>query len=333
MRKDIIKKVKRCFWMTVVFVGMFAFSFAQEATENAKEAWGFIYNLINPEFFIGFLVDLVVAVIVTWIFLYLSKRISKSISHRVSMSMIGEEEDVEKVSILIWDMIFYALGIFSVFMWFEILGFDVGIVLWGLTFGIWMAFKEILGNMIAGVLILSTKEYSIGDIIEVWKDEHFGRIEEISIRYIVLRTFDLRRIIIPNLDVITSPVTTFTSEELIRLETTVGVHYDTDLKKATKVMKWAINELDFIEEKDSTKVIVEKFDSSSIQLKAYFYFNPEGDLNRPEVVSEANRAVKKGFDMYDIHIPYPITTLTLEKEEKNILDNAKSVIKSSKGNK
>ena len=82
--------------------------------------------------------------------------------------------------------------------------------------------KEILGNMIAGIMILYTKEFKLGDIIEVQADEtYFGRIEEITIRYTIIRTLDLRQVVIPNLKLISVPIKTFSAEQLVKLGTTV----------------------------------------------------------------------------------------------------------------
>jgi small conductance mechanosensitive channel len=105
--------------------------------------------------------------------------------------------------------------------------------------------------------------------------EYFGRVEEITIRYTVVRTFDLRKVIIPNLTLITKPVRTYDTEEIIRLETIFTVHYGTDLFVATQVIIDAVNALDFIKEKSSTKVNVQKFNESGVDLQVYFYFDPK----------------------------------------------------------
>jgi small conductance mechanosensitive channel len=96
--------------------------------------------------------------------------------------------------------------------------------------------------MFAGIMVLTNKEFKLGDIIVIEDDqEYFGRVEEITIRYTVIRTFDLRKVIIPNLTLITKPVRTYDSEEIIRLETIFTVHYGTDLYQATKIIVAAVN--------------------------------------------------------------------------------------------
>jgi len=84
----------------------------------------------------------------------------------------------------------------------------------------------------------------------------------------------MRRVIIPNLVFVTTPVTTFSSEEMIRLETVVSVHYDTDLKKAIEVIKNALKELPYLVEKDNIKVMVDNFGESGIDIKVWYFFDP-----------------------------------------------------------
>jgi len=76
--------------------------------------------------------------------------------------------------------------------------------------------------MVAGIMILYTKEFRLGDIIEINADQtYFGRIEEIQIRYTIIRTLDLRQVVIPNTTMISSTVKTFSAEPMIKLTVTV----------------------------------------------------------------------------------------------------------------
>ncbi|NOZ44570.1 MAG: mechanosensitive ion channel [bacterium] len=139
-----------------------------------------------------------------------------------------------------------------------------------------MAFKEILGNMFAGIMILYTKEFTMGDVIEVQADQtYFGRIEEITIRYTIIRTLDLRQVVIPNLKMISVPIKTFSSEEIVKLSTSVGIHYNTDVEKAIQVVVQAINNLNFVQQKENTTVFVSDFGDSAIELKCIFFFDPK----------------------------------------------------------
>ncbi len=104
---------------------------------------------------------------------------------------------------------------------------------------------------------------------------YFGRIEEISIRYTVIRTLDLRQVIIPNITLITVPIKTFSSEDLVRLDTIIGIHYKSDVAKAIELVVATINSFDFVKEKTSTKAYVLNLADSAIELKCLFFFDPK----------------------------------------------------------
>lgn len=63
----------------------------------------------------------------------------------------------------------------------------------GLVLG--MAARPILGNMIAGMQIAMSQPIRIDDVVVV--ENEFGRVEEITMTYVVLRLWDERRMIVP----------------------------------------------------------------------------------------------------------------------------------------
>ena len=291
---------------------------AQAAQQSAQTGLSELLN--NP--FVMFVRKLFLAIIVVWFLTIISKWIATSIRKKIiNSSIIEDEEHITKIWNLVWDIIFYTLVTFSVFIWFEILWFDVSIFLGWLSFGIWLAFKETLWNMIAGILILTTKDFTLWDTIKVeWNQaNYFGKIEEITIRYTIIREFNNQKVIIPNLILITSPIKTFTTEEFIRLETVVSVHYDTDLEKAKEVIMKTIKQLPFIINKEKITVITDQFADSGINIKALFYIDPNWDISRPIAISKVNDAIKKAFDENNINIPYPHTVLTVDKNDQNLL--------------
>lgn len=224
-------------------------------------------------------------------------------------------ENAVKIGKLIGNLVYYILLGFAVFVGFEILWFDVGLLLWWVSFGIWLAFKEILWNMIAGIMILYTKELKLWDIIEVQADEnYFGRIEEITIRYTIIRTLDLRQVVIPNLKLISVPIKTFSAEQLVKLGTTVWVHYDTDIEKAIQIIRDTINAFEFVKEKNNTSVFVIDFGKSSIDLAIKFFFDPNSWIIWEYAVGLVNEAVSKSFKTHGIKIPYPHRTITFHSD-------------------
>jgi small-conductance mechanosensitive channel len=84
------------------------------------------------------------------------------------------------------------------------------------------AFQNILQNFLAGLLLLWAEPFRIGDEIKL--DNYEGSVEEIQTRATTIKTYDGRRIVIPNADLFTHSVTINTALDRRRWE------YDLNLK-------------------------------------------------------------------------------------------------------
>lgn len=84
------------------------------------------------------------------------------------------------------------------------------------------AFQNILQNFLAGLLLLWAEPFRIGDEIKL--DNYEGSVEEIQTRATFIKTYDGRRVVIPNADLFTHPVTVNTALDIRRWE------YDLNLK-------------------------------------------------------------------------------------------------------
>ena len=268
----------------------------------------------NP--IVAYILKILGAILVILVLLLVSKILASIISKKIVKSTTDNKENTEKIQKMIKDIIFYILVIFSFFIGFEIMGFNVGLIIWGISFGVGLAFKEILGNMIAGMMILYTKEFKIGDIVEITADEaYFGRIEEITIRYTIIRTLDLRQVVLPNMLLISTPIKTFSSEDLVKLTATFGVHYNSDIPKVLKVVTDTINAFEYVKEKENTKTFVSTFADSYIEIKSFFYFDPKAGMIPEIALGEINNAMNASFIANEIEVPYNTVTLNFENKE------------------
>lgn len=274
--------------------------------------------LNNP--FVMFVLKLLLAIVVVWAMIIISKYIASSVRKKVIKNSLTDDENIIKVWNLIWDIIFYTLLIFDVFIWFQIIWFDVGLLLWWISFWLWFAFKEILSNMIGGIILLTTKDYKLWDLIEIeWKYKYLWYIEEITIRYTNIRSLNNQKIIIPNLEMVVNPIKTFTSEEVLRWETQVSISYNDNIEEAKKVIIDTINSQKYIINKNKTNVIVESFWDSWVNLLVWYYFDPNWSISYFDIKSKVNTVIRESFAKNNINIPYPHTTLTVDKNDQNIL--------------
>lgn len=262
---------------------------------------------------VTYLIKIIWAVIVIFILLMASKVFAKIISKRIVKSTTEGNKHADKIEKLVHDIVFYVLVIFSFFVWFEIVGFNVGLIIWGISFGVGLAFKEILGNMIAGIMIMYTKEFKLGDIVEITADQvYFGRIEEITIRYTIIRTLDLRQVVLPNMLLISTPIKTFSSEDLVKLNAVFGVHYNSNIPQVLEVVTQTVNSLAYVKEKENTKTFVSNFADSYIEIKSFFYFDPKCGMIPEVALWEINNAMNIAFNAHNIVVPYNMMTVNFE---------------------
>lgn len=282
-----------------------------------------LQNFMNSAI-VSYGLKIIGAIAVILLLLVISKFVAGIVRRNIIKNADPSNKHIDKIWKLIGDITFYILVIFSFFIGFEMVGFNVGLIVWGISFWVWLAFKEILGNMIAGIMILYTKEFRLWDIVEVQADQaYFGRIEEITIRYTVIRTLDLRQVVLPNMTLISVPIKTFSSEPIVKLEALFGVGYDSDTAKVIEIVKEVVNSFEFVKEKETTKVFVSNFADSYIEIKTYFSFDPNCGLLSDFAIGYINEKVGKAFDDNNINVPFNTVTINFDKEsdKQNLIKN------------
>ena len=101
---------------------------------------------------------------------------------------------------------------------------SLGVV--GLTLG--FALKDVMSNIISGVLLHVDRPFTVDDLVEV--DGKYGRVDLITLRTTRIVTNDGKMVAVPNAEVMNKTVTSYTNFPNIRLDiaVTVGVHEDLD---------------------------------------------------------------------------------------------------------
>ena len=175
------------------------------------------------------------------------------------------------------------------------------------------AFQDIFKNFLAGVLLLLQEPFQLGD--EIIVDNFRGTVDEISIRSTQIRTYDGKRVVVPNAMVFTSSVEVLTafSQRCTYLE--IGLDYNTPLAEAREVLFKATQEVEGVLSKPSVEVDVVGFGGSSIDFIVRYWTFPEIKQVR-RTKSRVIVALKAVCDRADYNIPYPIRTVYYFDQEK-----------------
>ncbi|MEM7487894.1 MAG: mechanosensitive ion channel family protein [Pseudomonadota bacterium] len=168
------------------------------------------------------------------------------------------------------------------------------------------AFKDILQNLLAGILILVRQPFQVGDQIVV--NDYEGTVERIETRATLIRTYDSKRIVIPNSDVYTNAVTVNTAFDLRRSEYGFGITYASDTKLAMKVALEAAHGVDGVADDPAPDVQSTNLgDFAKVVRLRWWTKSTQKDT--VQVGSDIMLAVEDAFRANGIDIPFPTQTV------------------------
>jgi len=165
------------------------------------------------------------------------------------------------------------------------------------------AFRDILQNFLAGILILLTEPFKIEDQI-VFKDFE-GTVENIETRATTIKTYDGRRIVIPNAELFTNSVTVNTAFDARRLEYNVGIGYGDDVNQAKRLMLEAIYSVDDVLRAPAADVLVLELAQSSVNIRARWWIKPPRRMDALNSRDKVISAIKQKLVENGIDLPYP----------------------------
>ncbi len=175
----------------------------------------------------------------------------------------------------------------------------------GLAIG--FAFKDIIENYLAGILLSLRHPFSPNDFVAV--AGHEGKIVRLTARETILMTMDGNHVRIPNAMVFGSVLVNFTRNPLRRFGFNIGVGTQEDLAEVQDLGMKTLQEMRNVLDDPPPLVLVKEMGDSSV-LVAFFGWFDQRTTNPDVVRSEAIRLVKGALDGARIAMPAPEHRIT-----------------------
>ncbi|MFP6813731.1 MAG: mechanosensitive ion channel family protein [Moraxella sp.] len=169
------------------------------------------------------------------------------------------------------------------------------------------AFKDIFQNLLSGILLLLSEPFRIGD--QIISGNFEGTVEDIQIRATTIRTYDGRKVVIPNSQLYTSTMTVNTAYSQRRLEFDVGIGYENNIIDAQQVILSVLKAAPTVSKLAEPSVIATALADSSVVLRVRWFIDDGTQTNRVASINEVIILVKKALEKANISIPFPVTTL------------------------
>jgi len=258
------------------------------------------------EFFVKYSFQVVGGLIVLalgwWIGGFVARKINAFlVQKKVDVTVAKFVGSFSKLIVMIF-AVTVAMGKFGI----EITPLIAGLSVVGL--GLSLALQGPLSNYAAGLTLIFTKPFKVGDIVELVGQ--VGEITEIKIPRTEMKTVDGTTVMIPNNKIVGEIIENFSNWKKIQLS--IGVGYKSDIDQAIQIVKDQISKDERVSKEKGILVGIIGFGDSSVDLKAIFFCKQDDYW---QVQFDLNKNIFDGFNAANIEIPFPQRDVHLVRED------------------
>lgn len=236
------------------------------SAENVRHLW--VKTDQMAEGFFGLIPNLVIAVVLLVAAIFTARLIQSLIIRWT------DENDNAHVGIVVGRLAKWALVFLGFLVAVSIVAPSVGAAqIFGMlgigSVAIGFAFKDVLQNFLAGILILLHKPFRVGDSVKI--AGYSGTVEEIETRSTILKTFDGQKVYIPNGTVFTSPVEVTTAYPYRRHDLSLAIAHSENISEKMSQILDAMRSVKGVLREPAPAVNVEDLDANTVKLKAFWW--------------------------------------------------------------
>jgi small-conductance mechanosensitive channel len=171
-----------------------------------------------------------------------------------------------------------------------------------LSVGIGFGLQNIVSNFVSGLILLVERPFKVGDHVVTGTQE--GIVKRISVRATEIETFRKQSIIVPNSDLINSPVGNWTHRNKIgRSEVPISVSHEADPQQVMDILLELVDQIPEVLRNPEPHVEFLSFGASALNFELRFHLTDMGEGMR--IRNNLRIAILKRFREEHIEIPFP----------------------------
>lgn len=226
------------------------------------------------------------------------------------------DEHRREVVFRIVQVILYVLVIFTILDYWNL---DIRGILLGagaLAAIVGLSAKQTLSSALAGLVLLFSRPFKVGDWIQIEDTE--GTVRRITIVNTILTTPRDEEVVIPNDTISDKKIRNKTKTNKLRLSAKVMSSYECDVQKSLTIAERKVSECDIVSDVPEPRSQVEEFADSGIQMRILFWIEKPTPRRRNVCRSIVMKKVRESFDNSDdVRIPYQTTKIKFSGDEES----------------
>lgn len=175
------------------------------------------------------------------------------------------------------------------------------------VFGSTLALQGPISNYGAGLTIILTRPFIVGDTIRL--DDKIGIVDEIRLAYTMLTNEDEERIMIPNNRIIGQVITN--SFEYLIVEESITISYDANIDQVINLIRDTLTSMTSLAEEPEPQVGVDGFADYGIRIGIRYWIPTKQYF---QLKYQANQHVYQALKAAGFSIPYPVQTIQLQQD-------------------
>lgn len=269
------------------------------ASQITGVAWQSINNLLTS--LVERLPFIIAGILVAGLFFLLAKGVKSLFLATTNRARLDE-----RLRVLFSRLIVVSIVVIGVFTALTVVvpSFGFGDLIAGLgftTFVIGFATKDILNNLLSGVLILWQQPFRVGD--QIFIDKIQGRVEYIGVRATSLRKDDGELVLVPNGEMYSSTLIVRGAGSKRRMNLDFKIGYETDVDAAKATVRTSLLETDGVVADPVPNVYVTELAAEGVKITVNFWINTFEARPR-DVFDRAATGIMKSLNASGVE-PYP----------------------------
>ncbi|MEM9460504.1 MAG: mechanosensitive ion channel domain-containing protein [Myxococcota bacterium] len=179
--------------------------------------------------------------------------------------------------------------------------------------GLGFAMQNIAQNFVSGLILLTERAIKPGDVVTV--EGNVVKVKQMGIRATIVQTRDGESIIVPNSVLAQGSVKNYTLEDsLFRMQVSVGVTYDSDLRQVRALLEQVAGELEGRVTAREPEVYLAEFGDNAVIYEVFVWMSdPWRERAARSALSEAiwwafqDQGVVIAFPQVDVHLDETVT--------------------------